>query len=303
MTGEDALSFFDAISPVVEAESLNREVVFAASRYGKGEGDDYLNCPLDREEYDRFYQALLGAAKADLHEVDRGLFFEGCLPVEELALRGRDALRFGPMKPVGLHDPRTGRGTHAVVQLRQDDLAASHYSLVGFQNQLRWSEQKRILRLIPGLERARFVRMGMMHRNTYLNAPRILRETFQTRARADLWFAGQLSGVEGYTESTASGLIAGLGAAALLRGGEPPVFHPETALGAVQRYVARSDPGHYVPANFSFGLLPPLEPPVRGRRDRRLAHTDRALAALDRFLAAHPLAAPAGEGSQAEEGP
>lgn len=293
-TGEDSLAFYDAIAPVIEAESLDRSLVFAASRYGKGEGSDYLNCPMERDEYERFYEALLGAARADLHELDRNLFFEGCLPVEEIALRGKDALRFGPMKPVGLRDPRTGRGTYAVVQLRQDNLAASHYSMVGFQNQLKWGEQKRIFRMIPGLERAEFVRLGMIHRNTYVNAPRILRETFQCRERPELWFAGQISGVEGYTESTASGMIAGLGAVALLRGADAPVFPPETALGSVQRYVAGADPEHYDPANFSFGLLPPLDPPVRGKRPRRLAYRERALAVLDRHLAESPLP---GEGS------
>jgi methylenetetrahydrofolate--tRNA-(uracil-5-)-methyltransferase len=296
-TGEVDLAFYDAISPVIEADSLDRSIAFAASRYGKGEGADYLNCPMERDEYHRFYEALLGAAKADLHDLDRDLFFEGCLPIEEMALRGKDALRFGPMKPVGLRDPRTGRGTYAVVQLRQDNLAASHYSMVGFQNQLRWGEQKRIFRMIPGLERADFVRMGMIHRNTYVNGPRILRETFQSRARADLWFAGQISGVEGYTESTASGMIAGIGAAALLRGLEPPVFPPDTALGSVQRYVAGADPEHYAPANFAFGLLPPLDPPVRGKRPRRLAYTDRALASIERFLAGHPLLEPRSAGA------
>jgi methylenetetrahydrofolate--tRNA-(uracil-5-)-methyltransferase len=296
-TGEADLAFYDAIAPVVEAGSIDRSVVFAASRYGKGEGSDYLNCPMERDEYARFYDALLGAAKADLHELDRSLFFEGCLPVEEIALRGRDALRFGPMKPVGLRDPRTGRGTYAVVQLRQDNLAASHYSMVGFQNQLKWGEQRRIFRMIPGLERAEFVRLGMIHRNTYVNAPRILREAFQSRTRPDLWFAGQISGVEGYTESTASGMIAGLGAVAQLRGLELPVFPAETALGSLQRYVAGADPERYDPANFAFGLLPPLDPPVKGKRPRRLAYTDRALEALDRYLADHPLLAPSSRGA------
>jgi methylenetetrahydrofolate--tRNA-(uracil-5-)-methyltransferase len=298
-TGEDSLAFYDAIAPVIEADSLDRSIAFEASRYGKGEGSDYLNCPMEREDYERFYEALLGAAKADLHEIDRSLFFEGCLPVEEIALRGRDALRFGPMKPVGLRDPRTGRGAYAVVQLRQDNLAASHYSMVGFQNQLRWGEQKRIFRMIPGLERAEFVRLGMIHRNTYVNAPRILLETFQCRSRPALWFAGQISGVEGYTESTASGMIAGLGAVALLRGEAPPVFPPETALGSVQRYVAGADPEHYDPANFSFGLLPALDPPVRGKRPRRLAYRKRALESLERHLSDHPLPgdSPAGAAS------
>jgi len=284
LTGQSNLAFYDAVSPVIEAESIDHGVAFRASRYGKGEGSDYLNCPMTREEYDAFYDALLAATQANLHDFERELLFEGCLPIEELALRGRDTLRFGPMKPVGLTDPRTGRRPWAVVQLRQDNLAASHWSMVGFQNRLGWGEQPRIFRMIPGLGQAEFVKLGMIHRNTFLNAPRVLGPTFQARARADLFFAGQISGVEGYTESTASGLIAGLGALALLRGEEPPVFPAETALGSLQRYVAGADPEHYQPTNIAFGLLPPLSEAPRGKRERKLALSERALSMLSTYL-------------------
>jgi methylenetetrahydrofolate--tRNA-(uracil-5-)-methyltransferase len=217
LTGKDYLYFFDAIAPVVLADSIDRSVVFAASRYGKGEGDDYLNCPMGREEYDRFLDAVLDAELAPIHEVDKTPFFEGCLPIEEMARRGRDTLRFGPMKPVGLNDPRTGRRAHAVVQLRQDNLAAEHYSMVGFQTRLRWPEQERVFRLIPGMERAEFVRLGQVHRNCYINAPTVLGADLQARERPGLFFAGQISGVEGYTESAATGLLAGINAARLAR--------------------------------------------------------------------------------------
>jgi methylenetetrahydrofolate--tRNA-(uracil-5-)-methyltransferase len=283
-TGEASLAFYDAISPVIEGDSIDLGIAFRASRYGKGAGTDYLNCPMTREEYDAFYDALMEATAADLHEFDRELLFEGCLPIEELALRGRDTLRFGPMKPVGLTDPRTGRRPWAVVQLRQDNLAATHWSMVGFQNRIAWGEQPRVFRMIPGLARAEFVKLGMIHRNTFINAPRVLLPTFQARARADLFFAGQISGVEGYTESTASGLVAGLGALALLRGEEPPVFPPETALGGLQRYVAGADPAHYQPTNIAFGLLPPLPDPPRGKRERKAALSERALAVLSTYL-------------------
>jgi methylenetetrahydrofolate--tRNA-(uracil-5-)-methyltransferase len=279
-TGRDHLYFFDAISPTVEADSIDFNKAFRASRYGKG-GDDYLNCPLDEEEYRRFYEALTSAAGVELHEMDKGLFFEGCLPIEVMARRGYDTLRFGPMKPVGLVDPRTGRTPFAVVQLRQDDLAASLYNIVGFQNQLRWSEQQRVLRLVPGLEGAEFARFGMIHRNTYINAPAILRPTFQSRTREQLFFAGQISGVEGYTESAASGLLSGINATALALGREPVVPPRTTALGALAHYISDSSPSHYQPTNIAFGLLPPLERPVGGKRERKRATVERALSRLD----------------------
>ena len=280
--GRAQLYFYDAVSPVVEADSIDFGRTFRASRYGKG-GDDYVNCPLAPEEYARFLQALLGAESASLHAFEKELFFEGCLPVEVIASRGPETLRFGPMKPVGLVDPRSGRRPHAVVQLRQDDLAASHFSVVGFQTQLKWGEQARVFRLIPGLERAEFVRYGMIHRNTYVNAPATLEPTFEARRRPGLFFAGQMSGVEGYVESAASGLIAGIGAAFRARGEAPREFPRETALGALGHYIARSDPERYQPANIAFGLLPELPAAPRDKARRRQALSERALARLDGF--------------------
>ncbi len=230
--GKDLLYFYDAISPVVEAESIDMTTAFRASRYGKG-GDDYINCPMNEEEYRRFYETLVSAATVDLHDIDKKLFFESCLPIEVMARRGYDTLRFGPMKPVGLVDPRTNKQPFAAVQLRQDNLAASLYNIVGFQNQLRWGEQKRLLRLIPGLDHAEFARYGMIHRNTYINAPAVLRPTLQTRRRLDLFFAGQLSGVEGYTESAAAGLLAGINAARLTKGLEARFASPHDGAGLV----------------------------------------------------------------------
>ena len=283
--GQGHLHFYDAVSPVVEADSIDFERVFRASRYGKGGGDDYVNCPLDEAEYRAFYEALRAAECATLHDFEKELFFEGCLPVEVIASRGPETLLFGPLKPVGLRDPRTGRRPHAVVQLRQDNLAASHFSLVGFQTQLKWPEQKRVFRLVPGLERAEFVRFGMIHRNTYVNSPRTLEPTFETRRRPGLFFAGQMSGVEGYVESAASGLVAGIGAAHRARGLEPPAFPEDTALGALGRYIARSDPEHYQPTNIAFGLLPELPQRIRDKARRRTALAHRALASLEAFRA------------------
>jgi methylenetetrahydrofolate--tRNA-(uracil-5-)-methyltransferase len=280
--GTTHLYFYDAVSPVVEAESIDETRTFRASRYGKG-GDDYLNCPMTLAEYEAFYAALTAAECAEVKDFEREFFFEGCLPIEVIASRGKDTLRFGPMKPVGLRDPRTGHRPHAVVQLRQDDLAATHYSLVGFQTHLKWGEQKRLLQMIPGLERAEFVRYGMIHRNTFVNAPSCLTRVFETRRRPGLFFAGQMSGVEGYVESAASGLIAGLAAAARARGQEPLVFPPETALGALGRYISESNPKTYAPANIAFGLLPELETPIRDRARRRLALAHRALDTLERL--------------------
>ena len=297
LVGRDHLYFYDAISPIVHADSIDRSVVFRASRAprdargggrafrppesaesasGSGEGD-YLNCPMSEAEYRRFYDALMHAELAELHDFDRTPFFEGCLPIEVMAHRGVDTLRFGPMKPVGLTDPATGRRPYAVVQLRQDNLAADHYSLVGFQTQLKWGEQRRVLQLIPGLEHAEFVRLGMIHRNTYVNAPTLLGPTWQTRAREALFFAGQISGVEGYVESAASGLMAGLNAAALARGAETSAPPRTTALGALAYYVSHADPTSYQPTNVAFGLIPSLDEPPRGRQARRQALARRAL--------------------------
>jgi len=302
--GAEHLAFFDAISPIVLAETIDRSRVFRASRWNRslrgtaaaaepsgpacgddGEGD-YLNCPLTREEYTRFYDALVNAEKAVVHDFDNTQFFEGCLPIEVMAHRGPDTLRFGPMKPAGLDDPRTGRWPYAVVQLRQDTLAGDHYSLVGFQTQLKWGEQARVLRMIPGLEAAEFVRFGMIHRNTYINGPSVLRDTWQTQKRPDLFFAGQVSGVEGYVESAASGLIAGRNAARLSMGQQPMAAPRTTAIGSLGYYVSHAEAKHYAPSNITFGIMPPLEEPPRSRQERQLATSARALADLEAWLAA-----------------
>ncbi len=293
--GGEHLYFYDAISPIVLAETIDRDQVYRASRWGRhssdaaatddsGEGD-YLNCPLNREEYQRFHEALVSAELATLHDIDKAKFFEGCLPVEVMARRGEDTLRFGPMKPVGLDDPRTGRRPYAVVQLRQDTLAADHYSLVGFQTQLKWGEQSSVFRLIPGLESAEFVRFGMIHRNTYINGPTVLRPTWQSRSEPSLFFAGQISGVEGYVESAASGLIAGLNAAALARGEAAQAPPRTTAIGALGHYVSHAAPANYQPSNIAFGLIPSMEGAPRRRVDRRRATAGRALADLDAWAA------------------
>ena len=310
LVGSRHLYFYDAISPIVSGESIDRSKVYRASRWGRhtkkgdshlfsqetvtatvsqacgvddGEGD-YLNCPFTKDEYEAFYAALMAAEKAGLREFDQPKFFEGCLPIEVMAARGVDTLRFGPMKPVGLPDPRTGREAYAVVQLRQDNIAGDHFSLVGFQTQMKWGEQARVLKMIPGLEQAEFVRFGMIHRNTYVNAPTVLRETWQTRLRDDLFFAGQMSGVEGYVESAASGLIAGRNAAALVLGEEPSAPPRTTALGALAYYASHADPKHYVPSNIAFGLIPPLEQRVKQKKDRNVAISERALRDLDAWL-------------------
>jgi len=286
-TGRDYLYFFDAISPVISADSIDREIVFAASRYGKGDGDDYLNCPMNQIEYEAFIKELLAGEQAPLHEFDKTPYFEGCMPMEVMAARGLDTPRFGPMKPVGLTDPRTGKRPWAVVQLRQDNLAAEHYSMVGFQTQLRWPEQKRIFRMIPGLEKAEFVRLGQVHRNCYINAPTVLQTDLQARERPGLFFAGQISGVEGYTESAATGLLCGINASRLARG-EPTLSLPrETMLGALCHYICHTDPQGYQPTNASFGLLPEAPKGIRRRRDRRLARGKQALETLDRFIEQH----------------
>ena len=310
LVGREQLYFFDAISPIVLADSIDRARVFRASRRGRrerhkdvavgrtcgagGEEDgDYLNCPMTAAEYHRFHAALTTAELAELHDFDRTPFFEGCLPIEVMAHRGVDTLRFGPMKPVGLTDPATGRQPYAVVQLRQDNLAADHFSLVGFQTQLRWPEQRRVLRMIPGLEQAEFVRLGMIHRNTYINAPAVLAPTWQTRARPGLFIAGQVSGVEGYVESAASGLVAGLNAAALAVGEEPRAPPRTTALGALAHYVSHADPSHYQPTNIAFGLIPVVAGAPRGRQARRRAVAERALADLAAWRGGDPEASTA----------
>ncbi len=292
LCGTDYLYFYDAMAPIVTAESVDRRIAFRASRYGQGEGEgDYLNCPMTRAEYDRFVAALLSAETIPLRDFEREdpRFFEACLPVEVLAARGEKALAFGPLKPVGLIDPRTGKRPYAVVQLRQDNRAGTLYNLVGFQTNLKWGEQERVFRLIPGLEQAEFVRFGQMHRNTFINAPALLHPTMQFRRREDLFFAGQITGTEGYIGSVASGLVAGLNAARLV-GGQPLLaFPPTTMIGALCRYVAGADPHNFQPMKANFGLLPPLAPPVRNKRARYAAYARRALADLERFHEDHNL--------------
>jgi len=294
ITGQDRLFFYDAISPIVDAETVDMTVVFPASRYGKSldASDDYLNCPFDREQYDRFLDALLEAQTHSPHIPDDVPYFESCLPIEELARRGRDTLRFGPMKPMGLVDPRTGRRPHAVVQLRQENLRASSYNLVGFQNYMKYGEQARVFRLIPGLESAAFLRYGQIHRNTYINAPALLDATLQLRREPRIFFAGQISGVEGYVESIATGLLAGRNAAAVARGESPWMPPRETALGSLCAYISGADPSNYQPANITFDLLPPLDAgtQTRLRRDRAARRAEvcrRALAALEQEIVVH----------------
>ncbi|HUP41183.1 MAG TPA: methylenetetrahydrofolate--tRNA-(uracil(54)-C(5))-methyltransferase (FADH(2)-oxidizing) TrmFO [Vicinamibacterales bacterium] len=312
LVGNEHLYFYDAISPIVLAESIDMSVVFRASRWDRnvrraaGIGDsglgssadplnapktcgiddgagDYLNCPMTRDEYRAFYAGLIGAESATVHDFDKEKFFEGCLPIEVMAHRGEDTLRFGPMKPVGLKDPRTGRQPYAAVQLRQDNLAGDHYSLVGFQTQIKWGEQARVLRMIPGLEQAEFVRFGMVHRNTYINGPTVLHETWQTRANPFLFFAGQISGVEGYVESAASGLIAGRNAAALSCGETLRVPPRTTAIGALAFYVSHANPHDYQPTNITFGIMEPPPGNIRDKHQRKLAISERSLADLERW--------------------
>jgi methylenetetrahydrofolate--tRNA-(uracil-5-)-methyltransferase len=287
LTGADRLFFFDSISPIVDAHTIDRSIVFAASRYDKtleaGESEgDYLNCPFSKAEYERFVDALIAAEDVASHIPNDAPYFEACLPIEEIARRGRDTLRFGPMKPMGLIDPRTGRRPYAAVQLRRENLRADSFNLVGFQNHLRFPEQKRVLRLIPGLENAEFLRFGQIHRNTYINSPALLSATLQLRAHSQVFFAGQISGVEGYVESIATGLAAGLFAADVVCGRAPEPFPRETALGSLCHYVSHADAKHYQPANIAFDLLPPLATTIREREQRHALICQTALAALER---------------------
>lgn len=283
LTGSEHLYFYDAIAPVVEAESIDTSIAFRAARYGKG-GDDYLNCPFDRDEYDAFYDALTSAESVPLHEFEQTMFFEACLPIEEMARRGRDTLRYGPMKPVGLPDPRTGKIPYAVVQLRQENLLADAYNIVGFQNHLKFGEQKRVLRMIPGLQKAEFVKMGQVHRNTFINGPSVLAETLRMHEHPRVLFAGQISGVEGYIEAMATGLMAGVHAAAISAGREPVAPPRPTAMGSLVNYVANADPKHFQPANITFALLPPLEPDERRRlKQKRQRHERQVAIALEAF--------------------
>jgi len=295
LSGSEQLYFYDSISPIVDADSIDMSRVYLAARYDKGTAD-YINCPMTKEEYERFLDALLEAEPVEGKDWEKLNYFEGCLPIEEIARRGRDTLRFGPMKPVGLRDPRTGQTSFAVVQLRQENLRADSYNLVGFQNHLKFGEQARILRLIPGLENAKFLRYGQIHRNTYINGPALLRETLQMKQHANVLFAGQISGVEGYVESIATGLLAGMQAAALAVGAEPVAPPRATALGALTNYICHAGAKNFQPANITFDLLLPVDEETRCRiRDKKLRHAlvcQRALAEFQRWLEAHQGAAP-----------
>jgi methylenetetrahydrofolate--tRNA-(uracil-5-)-methyltransferase len=305
ITGSERLFFYDSISPIVEAESIDHSIAFRASRYGKSlDGtDDYLNCPFDKTQYETFVDAVLAADSVPTHiQQDRELhtgelhidtlsktarYFEACLPIEEIARRGRDTLRFGPMKPMGLTDPRTGRRPYAVVQLRQENARAGSYNLVGFQNHMRFGEQARVLRLIPGLERAEFLRFGQVHRNTYINGPALLTPTLQLRTAPNIFFAGQISGVEGYVESIATGLVAARSVLAFSNHEPARPFPRDTAIGSLCAYVSGADPANYQPANITFDLLPKLDRPPRDRKQRHAEVCRRAIDALDQFLYAH----------------
>ncbi|EFR41238.1 tRNA:m(5)U-54 methyltransferase [Selenomonas sp. oral taxon 137 str. F0430] len=285
LLGDDALYFYDAAAPLVDAASIDMTQAYRASRYGKGE-PSYLNCPMNDREYEAFWQALTAAEKADVHDFEKEIFFEGCMPVEVMASRGKDTLLFGPLKPMGLEHPETGERSYAVVQLRQDNAEGTIYNIVGFQTRLKWAEQRRVFRMIPGLSHAEFLRYGVMHRNTFINAPRHLRPTFQLRSENTLFFAGQMTGVEGYVESAASGLTAGINAARIAADRTPVVFPQTTCHGALAHYITTCDPAHFQPMNINFGLLPPLEDlPRRTRKpEKKLLTARRALAALDDFL-------------------
>ena len=280
----ERLYFYDAIAPIVTAESLDRSNIYAASRYGKGDPDDYLNCPMDQEQYSAFIAALKTAEKVPPREFEKVVHFDGCMPIEEMAERGDETLRFGPMKPVGLPDPATGRDPYAVVQLRAENIEKTLYNLVGFQTKMTWPEQRRVLRMIPGLEQAAFVRLGVMHRNTFINAPSLLLPTQQLKNDPRILFAGQITGVEGYVESAGSGFLAGLAVAALASGTEPPQAPQETALGALIHHITNAEPKYFQPMNVNYGLFPELASRVK-KKDRKLLLAERALAALDRWRA------------------
>src|SRR5665648_89537 len=284
LTGEKALSFYDAAAPIVTLESIDLSKAFWASRYDKGEAD-YLNCPMTKEEYDLFHQALVEAETAEVEGFEEGNVFEGCLPVEVMAKRGPQTLTYGPLKPVGLQDLRTGLRSYAVVQLRKENKAGSLFNLVGFQTHLKWAEQKRVFSLIPGLENAEFVRYGVMHRNTFLNAPKLLKADFSLKINPEFFFAGQITGVEGYVESAASGLLAGLNAWRRLRQMTRLVFPPVTALGALARHLEGSPSENFQPMNINFGLLPPLAERIRNKRERNSKISERALETLSEFCA------------------
>ena len=282
LTGENYCYFYDAAAPIVTGESLDWNKVYRASRYGKGDAD-YVNCPFNEEEYKAFWEALTTAEEASTKDFEKQIFFEGCMPIEVMAKRGIDTMRYGPMKPVGLDHPETGAKAYAVVQLRQDNAAATLYNIVGFQTHLKWPEQQRVFRMIPGLENAEFVRLGVMHRNTYIHSPKVLCETLQLKGRPRLFFAGQITGVEGYVESAASGLMAGINAARLARGEEPLIFPEDTAHGALSHYITHAEGKNFQPMNVNFGLLPPLGQKIRDKKVKNKMIADRALESLEKF--------------------
>jgi methylenetetrahydrofolate--tRNA-(uracil-5-)-methyltransferase len=282
LTGEEYLYFYDAAAPIVEKDSIDMEKVYLKSRYDKGEAA-YLNCPMTEEEFDRFYNALITAETAPIKEFEKEVFFEGCMPIEVMAQRGKKTMLFGPMKPVGLEDPRTGKRPYAVVQLRQDDAAGTLYNIVGFQTHLKWGPQKEVLQLIPGLEQAEIVRYGVMHRNTFLNSPKALKATYQFNGRENLFFAGQMTGVEGYVESAASGLVAGINAARLIKGEAPVPFPKETAMGSMAHYITTTNAKNFQPMNANFGLFPELPVKIRGKQERNEQHAKRALETIQKF--------------------
>ncbi|AGL01270.1 methylenetetrahydrofolate--tRNA-(uracil(54)-C(5))-methyltransferase (FADH(2)-oxidizing) TrmFO [Desulfallas gibsoniae] len=283
-TGQEYLYFHDAVAPIVSLESINMDKVFWSSRYGKGE-DDYMNCPMNEYEYTAFQQALATAERAHRKDFDQEINFEGCMPIEVLARRGEDTMRFGPLKPVGLIDPRTGKRPYAVVQLRRDNAAGTMLNIVGFQTHLKWSEQKRVFSMIPGLEQTEFMRYGVMHRNTYINSPVLLKPTYQCKLKEDLFFGGQITGVEGYVESAASGLVAGINAALLIQGRQPVVWPAQTAHGALAHYITSADARHFQPMNITFGLFPPLAEKVRDKKKRYAMYASRALEKMEQLQA------------------
>ncbi|MCG7407504.1 FADH(2)-oxidizing methylenetetrahydrofolate--tRNA-(uracil(54)-C(5))-methyltransferase TrmFO [Paenibacillus sp. ACRRX] len=282
LMGEEYFYFYDAAAPIVDKDSIDMEKVYLASRYDKGEAA-YLNCPMTEEEFNAFYEALTTAETAELKEFEKEIYFEGCMPIEVMMKRGRQTALFGPMKPVGLPDPRTGKTPFAVIQLRQDNAAGTLYNIVGFQTHLKWGEQKRVFQMIPGLERAEFVRYGVMHRNTFINSPRLLEPTYQFKERPNLFFAGQMTGVEGYVESAASGLIAGINAGRCAAEEQCITFPHETALGSMAHYITTADAKHFQPMNANFGLFPALETRIRNKKDKNDALAQRALDVLRSF--------------------
>ncbi|WP_088105083.1 FADH(2)-oxidizing methylenetetrahydrofolate--tRNA-(uracil(54)-C(5))-methyltransferase TrmFO [Halalkalibacter urbisdiaboli] len=283
LTGEEYLYFYDAAAPIIETDSIDMDKVYLKSRYDKGEAA-YLNCPMTEEEFDRFYDALVSAETVPLKEFEKEVFFEGCMPIEVMAKRGKKTMLFGPMKPVGLEHPETGKRPYAVVQLRQDNTSGTLYNIVGFQTHLKWGPQKEVLKLIPGLENAEIVRYGVMHRNTFVNSPNLLLPTYQYKHRKDLFFAGQITGVEGYVESAAAGLIAGLNAARLVQGKDLLTFPEETILGSMANYITTANSKNFQPMNANFGLVPPLEVRIRNKQERYAQLADRALSTIQNFV-------------------